>query len=151
MTNKPLSRNVAQRLALSALAAVLMLAGSDVLLAGDYYDAQGADIVDVLRRDFPIPVDGMSHPTPVKGVYWQPYTYWSWGSFSPVHSSEIVIYGVKDRAVQDAIFQRITALKQRRVLVTFYDDSRFTARYDQKGNGGSSRLPTPKLRQELLQ
>ena len=87
---------------------------------------------------------------PVKGVYWTPYPYWDWVAFHRVDSSEIVIYGVKDQTTQDLILKRISELKdQRRILVTFYDDSKFKVRYNARGHG-SSRLPSQLLRQELL-
>ena len=120
--------------------------------AGEHYDEQGANLQNALRREFPIPVDGMMAPEPVKGAYWMPYPYWDWKAFHRVDSSEIVIYGIKDRALQERILARIRELKdERRVLVTFYDESRFTSHYDARGNGGSSRLPTPRLRRELLE
>ena len=139
----------ARRFLLCVIALTFVCCSVSTLFAGDYCDDQGSNISSLLRKEFPIPIDGMSD-NPVPGAYWLPYKYWDWSSFSGVRSSEIVIYGVKDKAVQDLILKRIKELKdQRRMLITFYDDSRFTKHYDANGHG-SSRLPSQLLRQELL-
>jgi hypothetical protein len=117
-------------------------------MAGDYYDAQGDKIVKVLRQEFPIPIDKASFPA-VKGAYWKPWSYWK--NLHNEHSSKILIYGVKDKMIQDRIIERINALREKRILVRFYDEIRFDGHYDEKGNGGMSRLETPVLRQETLE
>jgi hypothetical protein len=73
---------------------ILTLSKEYVLLAGEHYDPEGHKIVEVLRREFPVPLDNAERP-PVPGVYWQPWSYWIF--FGMEHSSGSLwgAYGVR--------------------------------------------------------
>jgi hypothetical protein len=103
---------------------ILSVAYQFLTMPVKWYDEQGSTIVKEIKKQFSIPIDGMSKQS---GIYHNGWACLNWLQWEK--GSHIYIYGVKNTLEQDKIINEIKRIINNRsfknVKVTFYDKSKY--------------------------